>query len=38
VCIGKPHFNIFQIILRTNVFNRLLNALSVNNVDLIILS
>lgn len=38
VCIGKPHFNIFQIILRTNVFNRLLNALSLNNVDLIILS
>ena len=38
VCIGKPHFNIFQIILRTNVFNRLLNALSINNVDLIILS
>ena len=38
VCIGKPHFNMFQIILRTNVFNRLLNALSLNNVDLIILS
>lgn len=38
VCIGKPHFNIFQVILRTNVFNRLLNALSVSNVDLIILS
>lgn len=38
VCIGKPHFNLFQIILRTNVFNRLLNALSVSNVDLIILS
>ncbi len=38
VCIGKPHFNLFQLILRTNVFNRLLNALSVSNVDLIILS
>lgn len=38
VCIGKPHFTILQIILRTNVFNRLLNALSVSNVDLIILS
>ncbi|MBK6341898.1 MAG: sensor protein KdpD [Flavobacteriales bacterium] len=38
VCIGKPHFTIFQIILRTNVFNRLLNVLSVSNVDLIILS
>lgn len=38
VCIGKPHFTLFQLVLRTNVFNRLLNALSVNNVDLIILS
>ena len=38
VCIGKPHFTLFQVVLRTNVFNRLLNALSVNNVDLIILS
>ena len=38
VCIGKPHFNLFQVILRTSVFNRLLNALSISNVDLIILS
>jgi len=38
VCIGKPHLNLFQIILRTNVFNQLLKTLSNNDVDLIILS
>ncbi|MBL7744761.1 MAG: sensor protein KdpD [Chitinophagaceae bacterium] len=38
VCIGKPHLNLFQVILRTNLFNQLLKTLSRNNVDLIILS
>jgi len=38
VCIGKPHLKLFQIILRTNVFNQLLKTLSNNDVDLIILS
>ena len=38
VCLGKPHLNLFQIILRTNVFNQLLKTLSKNDVDLIILS
>ena len=38
VCIGKPHLKLFQIILRTNVFNQLLKTLSTNDVDLIILS
>ena len=38
VCIGKPHFNLFQIILKTNVFNRLLKTLSKNEVDIVILS
>jgi two-component system, OmpR family, sensor histidine kinase KdpD len=38
VCIGKPHINLFQIILRTNIFNRLLKTLSENDTDLIILS
>lgn len=38
VCIGKPHLKLFQIILRTNVFNQLLKTLSRNDVDLIILS
>jgi two-component system sensor histidine kinase KdpD len=38
VCIGKPHLNLFQVILRTNVFNQLLTTLSKNDVDLVILS
>ena len=38
VCIGKPHLNLFQVILRTSVFNQLLKTLSENDVDLIILS
>jgi two-component system sensor histidine kinase KdpD len=38
VCLGKPHLNLFQVILRTNVFNQLLKTLSKNDVDLIILS
>ena len=38
VCLGKPHFNLFQIILKTSVFNQLLKTLSHNEVDIIILS
>ncbi len=38
ICLGKPHLNLFQIILRTSVFNQLLKALSNNNVDLVIFS
>ena len=38
VCLGKPHLNLFQIILRTSVFNQLLRTLSKNDVDLVILS
>jgi two-component system sensor histidine kinase KdpD len=38
LCIGKPHLNLFQVILRTNIFNQLLKTLSKNDVDLIILS
>jgi len=38
VCIGKPHLNLAQVILATSVFNELLNVLSQNNIDLIILS
>jgi len=38
LCIGKPHLNLYQIILRTNVFNQLLKTLSSKDVDLIILS
>ncbi|MEO8235739.1 MAG: sensor protein KdpD [Flavobacterium sp.] len=38
VCIGKPHFNLFKVILSTTIFRRLLNSLSQSNIDLVILS
>ena len=38
VCIGKPHINLFSIILATDTFNALLNSLSQENIDLVILS
>lgn len=38
VCIGKPHLNIFKVILSSSIFNKLLNRLSTSNVDLVILS
>ena len=38
VCVGRPHFNLWKIILSTNTFNTLLKKLSTNSIDLIILS
>ncbi len=38
VCIGKPHLNLLNIIMATNVFNQLLGKLAKNDTDLIILS
>lgn len=38
VCIGKPHFSLIKAILSTSIFRRLLNNLSLSNVDLVILS
>jgi two-component system sensor histidine kinase KdpD len=38
ICIGKPHLRLTQIILNTGIFNQLLNKLSANDVDVIILS
>ncbi len=38
ICIGKPHLNLIKVILATNVFNELLKKLSLNDIDLIILS
>jgi two-component system, OmpR family, sensor histidine kinase KdpD len=38
VCIGKPHLNLFSIILNTAVFNQLLNKLSKADIDVVILS
>jgi two-component system, OmpR family, sensor histidine kinase KdpD len=38
VCLGKPHLNLFQIILRTGIFNQLLKKMTASQVDIIILS
>jgi two-component system sensor histidine kinase KdpD len=38
ICIGKPHMNLFRVILATNIFNQLLKKLSVSEIDLVILS
>lgn len=38
MCIGKPHLDIWRIILATDTFNSLLKRLSKQNVDLVILS
>jgi len=38
ICIGKPHLNLFNVILSTAVFNQLLNKLSAADIDIVILS
>lgn len=38
ICIGKPHVNLFQIILRTAIFNQLLRDIAATETDLVILS
>lgn len=38
VCIGKPHLSLVKIILATDTFNTLINKLSQENIDLVILS
>lgn len=38
VCIGKPHLNLWKVIVATDTFNSLLNKLSQENIDLVILS
>ncbi|MFD0751111.1 sensor protein KdpD [Mucilaginibacter calamicampi] len=38
ICIGKPHVNLFQLILRTTIFNQLLTKIATTETDLVILS
>ena len=38
ICLGKPHLKLWQIILKTSIFNQLLKTLTENDVDLVILS
>lgn len=38
ICIGRPHLNLLQVILRTAIFSQLLRKIAVTDTDLIILS
>jgi two-component system sensor histidine kinase KdpD len=38
ICIGKPHLNLFNVILSTAVFNQLLKKLAALDIDVVILS
>ena len=38
ICIGKPHLNLFNVIMSTAVFNQLLTKLSEADIDIVILS
>jgi two-component system, OmpR family, sensor histidine kinase KdpD len=38
ICIGKPHLNLFNVIMNTAVFNQLLTRLSAADIDIVILS
>jgi len=38
ICIGKPHLRLFNVILKTAIFNKLLNKLSASSIDVVILS
>lgn len=38
LCLGKPHFGLLKIIMKTSIFNKLLQALSKRNIDLVIFS
>jgi len=38
ICIGKPHLNLYNIIMSTAVFNQLLTKLATSDIDVVILS
>ena len=38
ICIGKPHLSLFQVIMRTAIFNQLLKSIADTETDLVILS
>lgn len=38
ICIGKPHLNLFRVILSTAIFNQLLKKLKERDIDVVILS
>lgn len=38
ICVGKPHLHIFQVMMRTAIFNQLLRNLASKEIDIVILS
>ncbi|MFI5139580.1 MAG: sensor protein KdpD [Sphingobacteriales bacterium] len=38
ICLGKPHFKFYQLVMKTAVFTQLLNKMSQTHIDLVILS
>jgi two-component system sensor histidine kinase KdpD len=38
ICLGKPHFKFYQLVLKTAMFTQLLNKMSQTHIDLVILS
>jgi two-component system sensor histidine kinase KdpD len=38
ICVGKPHLNLYNVIIRTAVFNQLLTKLAATEIDVVILS
>ena len=38
ICIGKPHLNLYKVIMSTAVFNQLLTKLAATNIDVVIFS
>jgi two-component system sensor histidine kinase KdpD len=38
ICLGKPHFKFYQLVLKTAVFTQLLTKMSKTHIDLVILS
>lgn len=38
ICIGKPHFKFYQLVMKTAVFTQLLKKMSKTDIDLVILS
>lgn len=38
ICIGKPHLNLYNVILSTALFNQLLTKLAASDIDVVILS
>ena len=38
ICIGKPHFKFYQLVMKTAVFTQLLNKISNTHLDIVILS